>query len=149
MSDTKSIEVFAMKLTWSWLIEINLYFVKEDTVVVWQSSTCLPICYKSIQHIRHVLLIYNVVSFSQVAETEGASLAASHGIGFCEVSVAENTPSLYKAFERLLTDSRGRPVKQRKFSVCKMIGESTRNVIFTHISPWLFFHQFIAFVETE
>lgn len=59
-----------------------------------------------------------------MAETEGASLAASHGIGFCEVSVAENTPSLYKAFERLLTDSKGRPVKQRKFSVCKMIGES-------------------------
>lgn len=59
----------------------------------------------------------------QVAETEGASLAASHGIGFCEVSVADNSPSLYKAFERLLNDSKGRPVKQRKFSVSKMIGE--------------------------
>lgn len=57
-----------------------------------------------------------------MAETEGASLAASHGIGFCEVSVADNTPSLYKAFERLLNDSKGRPVKQRKFSVSKMIG---------------------------
>lgn len=58
----------------------------------------------------------------QVAETEGASLAASHGTGFCEVSVADNTPNLYKAFERLLNDSKGRPVKQRKFSVSKMIG---------------------------
>lgn len=59
----------------------------------------------------------------QVPETEGASLAASYGIGFCEVSVAENTASLYKAFERLLNDSKGRPVKQRKFSVSKMIGK--------------------------
>lgn len=58
-----------------------------------------------------------------MAETEGASLAASHGIGFCEVSVADNSPSLYKAFERLLNDSRGRPVKHRKFSVSKMIGK--------------------------
>lgn len=75
-----------------------------------------------------------------MAETEGASLAASHGIGFCEVSVAENTTSLYKAFERLLNDSRGRPVKQRKFSVCKMIGEwnwTELNLLFcirTHFS---------------
>lgn len=61
--------------------------------------------------------------FTQVSESEGASLAASHGIGFCEVSVADNTPNLYKAFERLLNDSKGRPVKQRKFSVSKMIGK--------------------------
>lgn len=58
-----------------------------------------------------------------MSESEGASLAASHGIGFCEVSVADNTPNLYKAFERLLNDSKGRPVKQRKFSVSKMIGK--------------------------
>lgn len=58
-----------------------------------------------------------------MSESEGASLAASHGIGFCEVSVADNTPSIYKAFERLLNDSKGRPVKQRKFSVSKMIGK--------------------------
>lgn len=61
--------------------------------------------------------------YTQVSESEGASLAASHGIGFCEVSVADNTPSIYKAFERLLNDSKGRPVKQRKFSVSKMIGK--------------------------
>lgn len=66
----------------------------------------------------------------QVAETEGASLAASHGIGFCEVSVADNTPGLYKAFERLLSDSRGRPVKHRKFSVSKMIGGLHTSVFF-------------------
>lgn len=74
----------------------------------------------------------------QVAETEGASLAASHGIGFCEVSVAENSPSLYKAFERLLNDSRGRPVKHRKFSVSKMIGEYITHVQYTTLGTFLF-----------
>jgi hypothetical protein len=68
------------------------------------------------------------ISFSsfQVPETEGASLAASHGVGFCEVSVADNSPALYKAFERLLNDSRARPAKPRKFSVSKMIGRLRR-----------------------
>lgn len=69
----------------------------------------------------------------QVSESEGASLAASHGIGFCEVSVADNTPSLYKAFERLLNDSKGRPVKQRKFSVSKMIGKHFENLNFNRL----------------
>ncbi|XP_070492640.1 ras-related and estrogen-regulated growth inhibitor-like protein [Chironomus tepperi] len=58
----------------------------------------------------------------EIPETEGASLAASHGVGFCEVSVAENSPNLYKVFEKLLIESRARPVKPRKFSVSKMIG---------------------------
>lgn len=58
----------------------------------------------------------------EVQETEGATLAASHAIGFCEVSVADNSPALYKAFERLLIESRARPVKPRKFSVSKMFG---------------------------
>lgn len=58
-----------------------------------------------------------------VTESEAAKLAASHSIGFCEVSVAENTPSLYKAFEKLIFESRARPTKQRKFSVSKMIGK--------------------------
>uniref|UniRef100_A0A2M4CVF6 small monomeric GTPase n=1 Tax=Anopheles darlingi TaxID=43151 RepID=A0A2M4CVF6_ANODA len=61
-------------------------------------------------------------SLGEVQETEGASLAASHAIGFCEVSVADNSPALYKAFERLLIESRARPVKPRKFSVSKMFG---------------------------
>lgn len=60
----------------------------------------------------------------QIPETEGASLAASHGVGFCEVSVAENSSNLYKVFEKLLIESRGRPVKPRKFSVSKMIGKT-------------------------
>lgn len=63
-----------------------------------------------------------VFLFWQVSESEGASLAASHGIGFCEVSVADNTPELYKAFERLLNDAKG-PVNKRKFSVTKIIGK--------------------------
>lgn len=57
-----------------------------------------------------------------VSESEAAKLAASHSIGFCEVSVADNSPALYKAFEKLLYESRARPTKQRKFSVSKMIG---------------------------
>jgi hypothetical protein len=62
-------------------------------------------------------------SHPQIPETEGASLAASHSVGFCEVSVAENSPNLYKVFEKLLIESRARPVKPRKFSVSKMIGK--------------------------
>lgn len=80
---------------------------------------------KSLQNAPSAYLVANKADLDhlrEVSETEGASLAASHGIGFCEVSVAENSPNLYKAFERLLTDSRARPVKQRKFSVTKMIG---------------------------
>ncbi|XP_055294939.1 ras-related and estrogen-regulated growth inhibitor-like protein isoform X2 [Sitodiplosis mosellana] len=81
---------------------------------------------KSLQNGPSAYLIANKADLDhlrEVSESEGASLAASHHIGFCEVSVADNTPSLYKAFERLLNDSKGRPVKQqRKFSVSKMIG---------------------------
>ncbi|XP_067625051.1 ras-related and estrogen-regulated growth inhibitor-like protein [Eurosta solidaginis] len=59
----------------------------------------------------------------EVPEKEGAALSAAHAIGFCEVSVAEYTPILPKAFEKLIIDSRARPQKQnRKFSVSKMIG---------------------------
>lgn len=58
-----------------------------------------------------------------MSESEGASLAAQYNVEFCEVSVADNTPNLYKTFERILNDSKGRPVKQRKFSVSKMIGK--------------------------
>lgn len=69
------------------------------------------------------LLTLEIFHFLQIPETEGASLAASHGVGFCEVSVAENSPNLYKVFEKLLIESRARPVKPRKFSVSKMIGK--------------------------
>lgn len=57
-------------------------------------------------------------------EKEGAAVAASHSIGFCEVSVAEYTPSLYKAFEKLIHQLQARPQHKpnRKFSVSKMLG---------------------------
>ncbi|XP_055386583.1 ras-related and estrogen-regulated growth inhibitor-like protein [Condylostylus longicornis] len=80
---------------------------------------------KSIQNAPLAYLIANKCELDhlrEVNETEGASLAATHSIGFCEISVAENSPNLYKAFEKLLIDSRARPVKHRKFSVTKMIG---------------------------
>lgn len=80
----------------------------------------------AIQNHPTAYLIGNKVDLDhlrQVTESEAAKLAASHGVGFCEVSVAENSPGLYKAFEKLLFESRARPVKQRKFSVSKMIGK--------------------------
>ncbi|XP_031619177.1 ras-related and estrogen-regulated growth inhibitor-like protein isoform X2 [Contarinia nasturtii] len=80
---------------------------------------------KSLQNGPSAYLIANKADLDhlrEVSESEGASLAASHGIGFCEISVADNSPSLYKAFERLLNDSKARPVKQRKFSVSKILG---------------------------
>uniref|UniRef100_A0A1B0EVY1 small monomeric GTPase n=1 Tax=Lutzomyia longipalpis TaxID=7200 RepID=A0A1B0EVY1_LUTLO len=80
---------------------------------------------KALQNAPFAYLIGNKADLDHlraVSESEGAKLAASYGIGFCEVSVAENSPALYKAFERILSESRARPVKQRKFSVSKMIG---------------------------
>ncbi|XP_055711927.1 ras-related and estrogen-regulated growth inhibitor-like protein [Phlebotomus papatasi] len=80
---------------------------------------------KALQNAPFAYLIGNKADLDHlraVSESEGAKLAASYGIGFCEVSVAENSPALYKAFERILIESRARPVKQRKFSVSKMIG---------------------------
>lgn len=50
-------------------------------------------------------------------------MAESFGIGFSEVSVIDNSPQLYKAFERLLYEARARPVTKRKFSVSKMLGK--------------------------
>lgn len=75
-----------------------------------------------LQIFTYFIYFFSVIYF-QIPETEGASLAASHGVGFCEVSVAENSPNLYKVFEKLLVESRARPVKPRKFSVSKMIGK--------------------------
>lgn len=70
-----------------------------------------------------------------VTESEGAKLAASQSIGFCEVSVAENSPALYKAFEKLIFESRARPTKQRKFSVSKMIGSLIGNGAAKQMAP--------------
>lgn len=74
-----------------------------------------------------------------MSETEGTSLAAQYSVEFCEVSVADNTPNLYKAFERILNDSKGRPVKQRKFSVSKMIGKQLMQLVFVHLFVYLNF----------
>lgn len=82
--------------------------------------------FKSLQNAPSAYLVGNKCDLDhlrEVHEKEGAALAAAHAIGFCEVSVAEYTPTLYKAFEKLLIDSRQRPQKQnRKFSVTKMLG---------------------------
>ncbi|XP_055386561.1 ras-related and estrogen-regulated growth inhibitor-like protein [Condylostylus longicornis] len=80
---------------------------------------------KSMQTVPLSYLVGNKADLDhlrKVNETEGASLAATYSIGFCEISVAENSPNLYKAFDKLLADTKTRPVKQRKFSVSKMIG---------------------------
>ncbi|XP_037957897.1 ras-related and estrogen-regulated growth inhibitor-like protein [Teleopsis dalmanni] len=81
---------------------------------------------KSLQNGPIAYLVANKADLDhlrKVQEKEGAALAATHSIGFCEVSVAEYTPNLCKAFEILLLDSRARPHKtHRKFSVTKMLG---------------------------
>ncbi|KAI8117908.1 hypothetical protein FF38_07018 [Lucilia cuprina] len=82
--------------------------------------------FKSLQNAPTAYLVGNKADLDhlrEVQEKEGAALAAAHSIGFCEVSVAEYTPTLYKAFEKLIIDSKARPQKQnRKFSVSKMLG---------------------------
>lgn len=88
----------------------------------------------------HFNNFFFAIYFFQIPETEGASLAASHGVGFCEVSVAENSPNLYKVFEKLLVESRARPVKPRKFSVSKMIGKSSWTYIKKRTIHYKFFN---------
>lgn len=120
-----------------------LYFSSPDLQILW-ADACLIVysitdrcsfeyAAKSLNELKQIqnhpaaYLIGNKADLDhlrEVTESEAAKLAASHSIGFCEVSVAENSPGLYKAFEKLLVESRARPVKQRKFSVSKMIGES-------------------------
>ncbi|XP_053957320.1 ras-related and estrogen-regulated growth inhibitor-like protein [Anastrepha obliqua] len=81
---------------------------------------------KALQNSPSAYLIGNKADLDhlrEIPEKEGAALAAAHSLGFCEVSVAEYTPILSKAFEKLIIDSRARPQKQiRKFSVSKMLG---------------------------
>lgn len=60
----------------------------------------------------------------QVEEIEGRTIAIQHSSQFYEVSVAENTPSIYTAFDMVLSECRALQATQktRKFSVSKMIG---------------------------
>lgn len=56
---------------------------------------------------------------------EGRTIAVQHNCQFYEVSVADNSSSIYQAFESLITDCRviqQTSQKTRKFSVSKMIG---------------------------
>uniref|UniRef100_A0A1B0GBA8 Uncharacterized protein n=1 Tax=Glossina morsitans morsitans TaxID=37546 RepID=A0A1B0GBA8_GLOMM len=83
--------------------------------------------------------LYNVYTGDSQSETmlrvnekDSAALAAAYPIGFFEVSVAEYTPTLYKAFEKPIADSRARPQKQiRKFSVSKMLGTLIGNTSYS------------------
>lgn len=60
----------------------------------------------------------------QVDEVEGQELSKQYGCHFHEISVAEDSSSLYKAFEQIVTECRVllQNTKTRKFSVSKMIG---------------------------
>lgn len=60
----------------------------------------------------------------QVEELEGRTLAVQNNCQFFEVSVAENSSTIYTAFDTVLNDCRSvqSSHKTRKFSVSKMIG---------------------------
>lgn len=60
----------------------------------------------------------------QVEEIEGRTLAVQSNCQFHEVSVAENSPSIYSAIDNILNECRSvqSTQKTRKFSVSKMIG---------------------------
>ncbi|XP_046734452.1 ras-related and estrogen-regulated growth inhibitor-like protein [Diprion similis] len=60
----------------------------------------------------------------EVDELEGLELSKQYRCQFHEISVAEDSASLYKAFEHLMTECRVllQNTKTRKFSVSKMIG---------------------------
>ncbi|KAI5705151.1 hypothetical protein M8J75_012402 [Diaphorina citri] len=76
-----------------------------------------------------VMLLANKLDLEhlrQVDESLGRSTAVKYNCTFHEVSVADNSPAIYQAFDHLLTESRGGPPsgihKIRKFSVTKMLG---------------------------
>lgn len=60
----------------------------------------------------------------QVEETEGRTVAIQNNCQFFEVSVAENSSTIYSAFDTILNECRSVQAshKTRKFSVSKMIG---------------------------
>ncbi|XP_018572697.1 ras-related and estrogen-regulated growth inhibitor-like protein [Anoplophora glabripennis] len=60
----------------------------------------------------------------QIEEVEGRTVAIQNNCQFYEVSVAENSPAIYTAFDMILNECRSvqSTQKTRKFSVSKMIG---------------------------
>lgn len=78
------------------------------------------------QSVRTVLLAnkMDLEHLREVEEVEGRELSKQYGCQFHEISVAEDSSSLYKAFEHLVSECRVllQNTKTRKFSVSKMIG---------------------------
>lgn len=64
----------------------------------------------------------------KVEETEGRTVGIKNNCSFHEVSVAENSQDIYKAFDAVLSECRQAPQKTRKFSVSKMLGTLIGNV---------------------
>ncbi|KAG5870081.1 hypothetical protein JTB14_001137 [Gonioctena quinquepunctata] len=60
----------------------------------------------------------------QIEKLEGRTVAVQNNCQFYEVSVAENSPTIYSAFDAILNECRSvqSTQKTRKFSVSKMIG---------------------------
>lgn len=60
----------------------------------------------------------------EVDEIDGRTVAVQHGCQFHEISVAENSPTIYSSVDMILTECRQlqSTQKSRKFSVSKMIG---------------------------
>lgn len=63
----------------------------------------------------------------QVEETEGRTVGIQNNCTFYEVSVADNSPEIYQAFDMVLNECRQSTQKTRKFSVSKMIGSLIGN----------------------
>ncbi|KAI4464916.1 ras-like family member 11 [Holotrichia oblita] len=60
----------------------------------------------------------------EVEEIDGRTVGVQHGCQFYEISVAENSPTIYSAVDTVLTECRQlhSTQKSRKFSVSKMLG---------------------------
>lgn len=89
-----------------------------------------------------VVLLGNKADLEHLRETEeieGRTIAVQHGCQFHEVSVAENSETIYQAFDSLVTECRAVQATQktRKFSVSKMIGTliGTANNVKTPPNP--------------
>uniref|UniRef100_A0A8D8WZ25 small monomeric GTPase n=1 Tax=Cacopsylla melanoneura TaxID=428564 RepID=A0A8D8WZ25_9HEMI len=86
--------------------------------------------YRDVNHVPITLLgnKLDLEHLREVDEALGKSTALQYNCSFYEVSVADNSPEIYHAFDHLLSESRGGSPpnggihKIRKFSVTKMLG---------------------------
>ncbi|XP_074027153.1 ras-related and estrogen-regulated growth inhibitor-like protein [Leptinotarsa decemlineata] len=120
-----------------------------DACVVVYDITCRDSFNQATDMLQRVLQLRNQIPrvllgnkadlehLRQIEEIEGRTLAIQNNCQFHEVSVAENSPVIYSAFDTILNECRSvqSTQKTRKFSVSKMFGTLIGNTNSKGIAP--------------